>query len=244
MAELDGVRSVNNLYRGINAHLHSLLQQEGGWQGFHARHTVHIADALAARVRPLGYRVTLEESLQIRRLPSPQTPLPNGEYAWERGFAPPVVSVSPSPSEAVGRRGRGMRANGGSYVGTLMGEALSDKPYSAFAIRKRDSTPDEQPVAWIELLSPTNKGTSSDANAYRAKRMSLLSAGLVVVEIDYLHETPPTFETIPPYAPDKDDHWNPKARPYRILVLDPRPELVLGPAWNVEFGVAESIPPV
>lgn len=135
-----------------------------------------------------------------------------------------------------------MRANG--HSSPLMGEALSDKPYSAIAIRKRDTSDDEQPVAWIELLSPTNKGTSSDANAYRAKRMNLLSAGLVVVEIDYLHQTPPTFETIPPYEPDKDGNWNPKARPYRVLVLDPRPELVNGPAWNIEFGVDEYIPRV
>jgi hypothetical protein len=224
------VSSVNNLYRGINAHLHSLLQQKGGWQGFHARHTVHIADTLAARVRPLGYRVTLEESLQIRRLAEVH------DYRSDLlVFAPGDRSTGTAIAAA---------PEGTLTIGTLMGEALSDKPYSAIAIRKRDSTHDEQPIAWIELLSPTNKGTSSDANAYRAKRMNLLSAGLVVVEIDYLNETPPTFETIPPYAPDKDGNWNSTARPYRILVLDPRPELIAGPAWNMEFSVDEIIPTV
>jgi len=231
MAELDGVRSVNNLYRGINAHLHSLLQKQGGWQGFHARHTVHIADALAAKVRPLGYRVTLEESLQIRRLAE--------VHDYRSDLLVFATSDRPGSGTATAATPEATLT-----IGTLMGEALSDKPYSAIAIRKRDTSDDEQPVAWIELLSPTNKGTSSDANAYRAKRMNLLSAGLVVVEIDYIHQTPPTFETIPPYEPDKDGNWNPKARPYRVLVLDPRPELVNGPAWNIEFGVDEYIPRV
>lgn len=227
---MEGVRSVNNLYRGVNAHLHSWLQREGGWNGFHARHIVHIADALALRLRPMGYQVTIEESLQIRRLYDVQ------DYRSELLISSGGDTLYRSAASATAR------AEGALTIGALMGEALSDKPYPAIALRRRATSSDEQPIAWMELLSPTNKGASSDADAYRSKRMNLLSAGPVVVEIDYLHETPPTFETIPRYAPSVSGEWNPNARPYRILVLDPRPTLEVGPAWVNEFGVDEPIP--
>jgi hypothetical protein len=30
------IHTRKNLYQGVNAHLHSYLQQEGGWESFHA----------------------------------------------------------------------------------------------------------------------------------------------------------------------------------------------------------------
>src|SRR5262245_46498501 len=63
------VHTIKNQYRGINAHLHSLLQQKGGWSDFHARHIIHIADTLKIPLRNMGYTAGIEESLQIKRLP-------------------------------------------------------------------------------------------------------------------------------------------------------------------------------
>ena len=62
------VRSVRNQYLGVNAHLHSALQDEGGWGNFHTRHIVHLADWLNRQVRSLGYIAVVEDSLQIRRM--------------------------------------------------------------------------------------------------------------------------------------------------------------------------------
>ena len=39
------VHQRDNQYRGVNAHLHSLLQREGGgWEMFHAAHITHLID--------------------------------------------------------------------------------------------------------------------------------------------------------------------------------------------------------
>jgi hypothetical protein len=59
----------------------------------------------------------------------------------------------------------------------------------------------------------------------------------VFIEIDYLHETPPTFWRLADYAADE-----PNAHPYRIVVLDPRPDFEAGPASVNEFDVDERIP--
>lgn len=54
-----------NPYRGVNAHLHSYLQNEQGvWKVFHNKHIADIAEALD-RLLPPGYEVILICSLQI-----------------------------------------------------------------------------------------------------------------------------------------------------------------------------------
>lgn len=59
-----------NPYQGINAHFNSLLQTPGVrgqpslWQAFHARHIVHIADAISLQL-PSYYVALSEQSLQI-----------------------------------------------------------------------------------------------------------------------------------------------------------------------------------
>jgi len=77
---------------------------------------------------------------------------------------------------------------------------LSDEDdwYSAVAIYQRHQ-PHGDLVAWIELLSPTNKPLGRHFDAYRAKRQMLLQAQLVFVEIDLLHESPPTVN-VPSYV--------------------------------------------
>lgn len=54
----------SNPYQGINAHLHSYLQQHGSWKVFHNKHIADIAEALDAML-PTGYEVGLTESLQV-----------------------------------------------------------------------------------------------------------------------------------------------------------------------------------
>ena len=59
-------RSRQNQYRGINAHLHSALQNDGGWDSFHTNHIVDLGRAIDACL-PIGYVVDIKPSLQIRR---------------------------------------------------------------------------------------------------------------------------------------------------------------------------------
>jgi hypothetical protein len=73
----------------------------------------------------------------------------------------------------------------------------------------------------------------------------LLKKGLVFIELDYLHHTPPTFDTIPPYRLVRrgmaDDFMG---HPYRIVVMDTRPSLQEGMASISEFDVDSPIPSV
>jgi hypothetical protein len=58
-----------------------------------------------------------------------------------------------------------------------------------------------------------------------------------LVEIDYLHETPPVLPTLPSYP----KHIV-RAFPYRIIVSNPHPNYAQGVAQIYGFGVDEPIP--
>lgn len=231
---MKSVRSLKNQYLGINAHRHSLWQAEGGWDSFHTRHIVHLADLLKARLVPMGYTAEVEESLQIRRLD--KTVSQPATDVWISAFSQRPTGVAVAPALIAGAT---------LTVAELFGEAeLSERPYRAVTIYPLDQNMRKraEPVAWVELLSPTNKGNREDAQTYRAKRMELLVNGLVFVELDYLHETPPTFSTIPRYRPRRGQATDLTAHPYRIIVIDPRPVLIKGPAQVIAFAVDQPIP--
>jgi hypothetical protein len=62
------LRSPRNEYRGVNAHLHSLLQNRAGeWESFHSAHIVDLARAIDANLPP-GYFARVERSLQAPTL--------------------------------------------------------------------------------------------------------------------------------------------------------------------------------
>ena len=230
------IRSIKNQYRGINAHLHSLWQAKSGWSGFHARHIVHIADVLAAQLIPMGYVAEIEDSLQIRRA--------EGKIDHMRGD---VTIYDADPLRAQPASSQPQTPGQWQPIPELLSEEeFIEKPLRALSIYAIDPITQErsEPVAWIELLSPSNKGGNQDAEAYRAKRMELMVNGLVFVEIDYLHETPPTFINIPIYPASADVERQSDAHPYRIIVLNPRPKLEKGRFLNKAFDVDEPIPVV
>lgn len=65
---MNPIRSTRNQSHGINAHLHSLWQAEGGWAAFHTSHINDLIRAMRPRLLKMGYDAALESSLQIRRL--------------------------------------------------------------------------------------------------------------------------------------------------------------------------------
>lgn len=216
------IKSLKNQYRGINAHLQSLLQVEGGWNSFHANHIADLQRTMQAQLRPLGYIAELESSVQIRR--------------YEQPLGKPESDVaiydldSPRRQDSGGAR---LSPSGATMILSIP-EALglderTEKQYSAVGVYQAGDAKHGTPVAWIELLSPSNKPGGQDAEQYREKRLKLLQSGIVFVEIDYLHLSAPTM----PGAHD--------GAPYHLIVINPRPQFLEGHAQIVSFGVDEPI---
>jgi hypothetical protein len=171
---------VDTAYRGVDAHLNSLLQTPGVpeqpalWPSFHGEYITHIADALNAQL-PRGY-------LAMKQLIEP----------LEKPRA--VMIRELLPQRRLGRI-----------------------------------------VAQIELLSPSNKPGGAGYETYSVKRANAIADGLPLIEIDYLHESPPILPALPAY-PDQ-----PGAFPYSVLVSDPRPDWRGGRARAYGFVVDEVI---
>lgn len=213
------IRTIKNQYRGINAHLHSYWQAEHKWNRFHNVHVSDLMKRLQVDLYPMGYIAQIEDSLQIRRI---------GD-----DVNAPKADIIISDLEPANRSKMPLQPRTSTLVieDLLIDELDIDHPYSAIVIRERESDHAE-PVAWIELLSPTNKGETRDARTYYGKRWALLESGIVFVELDYLHETPPTFEKISDYTRGDEG-----SQPYRIMILDSRLDFRQGPVELEEFGV-------
>jgi hypothetical protein len=220
------IRSIKNQYRGINAHLHSYLQNVRGWNNFHNPHITFLNNALRELLLPMGYTTEVEDSVQVRRA---------DEYQQPRAD---VTIYDLQPTQSAG-------AATASMSGVVLplpkveerDNPIIDNPYRAISIRQREAK--TSPVAWVELLSPSNKRVGNDRTAYRNKRNDVLDNGIVFVEIDYLHGSPPTYPTVPDYSAGQA-----KSHPYRILVLDARPQYDEGFASFSEFDVDALIPEV
>jgi len=234
------IRSVKNQYLGINAHLHSYWQSEGGWHEFHATYIVYLANALKAILLPMGYTAAVEPSLQIRRLDAPERPT----------YPESDITIYDSDPE----RFRGPSAGGQQMaqsnelvlplVETLFAEPVSDKEFNAikiYSLAQRGPNRGE-PVVWIEVLSPTNKPEGSDSESYLNKRLKIVESGIVFIEIDYLHESSPTLTGIPNYRTHQNRQADADSQPYRILIVDPRPDVADGVIRVNQFGVDDSLP--
>jgi len=179
-----------NAYRGVNAHLHSALQNEaGGWKVFHSAYLTHLAEVIDAHLPP-GYEIGLTKSLQI-------------------------VEDSATNDD-------------------------DERDLTALFIHEINAEHEGKIVTWLELLSTSNKPLGQGFLQYSWKRGEyLLSQGVPLVEIDYLHETEPPIRHIPSY-PDRQ----PNAHPYWIAVTDPRLSLEVGETRVYGFNVDEPIPTV
>jgi len=219
-----------NQYRGVNAHLHSYLQQHGDWSVFHGMHITHLSEALQNLLPPeSGYIALPEKSLQILRddlfkLRSSQT-IPDVEVCKSIGVSRRLVST------------------GATSPGAVI--ALADtfiEPERVLAVAIYQQTEDDvlgTLVTRIELLSPANKPPGSYHGQYLAKREETLQSGINLVEIDYLHERRSSI----PLMPDYPKH-EPKSYPYLILVNVPYPSLEEGKVGIYGFRVDDPIPPI
>jgi hypothetical protein len=170
-----------------------------------------------------GYTAIMEQSLQIRRWHSDEGRTIRADIVIGDKQPAPRFGVATSREHQL-------------TVAEMVANVEVEKPYMALAIYQGNADLGE-PVAWLELLSPSNKGKGTDAQLYLSKRDLTLMAGIVFVELDYLHESPSTFLRLGDYSVHAAN-----AHPYRIVVLDPRPDFETGPASCKEFDVDDPVP--
>lgn len=232
------VRSIRNQYHGINAHLHSYWQSMGGWHSFHGNHIADLLRALRAALLPMGYTADLETSLQVRRLDQPLDDPESDVTIFDPHPVRPFLPASQNIADA------NLLVLPVSEV--LQEPPLSENEFAAIAIYQLVHRGRNQgaPVAWVELLSPANKGGSQDAITYREKRSHLIHSGVVFVELDYLHESGSTLGRLANYFVRRRQSAKADAHPYRIAVIDPRPNFDEGKAYIAEFDVDQPIPTV
>lgn len=220
-----------NQYRGVNAHLHSFLQQRGGWETFHSDHIAELRRTIS-RVLPSGYFALSEKSLQISGF-NPVT----GES--RQGVIRPDIEIYRTPSVQSGSDATLMALDPPAEVVSIA-ETLSDIEHlTSIVIYQQQSDDQLIPVTRIELLSPANKPLGSHHEAYILKRDETLIGGVNLIEIDYLHQTPPIIKILPSYP-----QRQPKAFPYTILVSRPYPTLEKGQVAIYGFYVDDPIPKI
>jgi hypothetical protein len=234
------VRSIRNPYRGINAHLHSRLQRDGAWGDFHGYYIGALLRSMQGALVSMGCFARLQASLQIR-LVDERDALPQSDIAI---FGAPPARTTASLPDAVIANDEAVLVL--PALDALATREQAEKQYTAIGIYAVGTSGPEmgEPVAWIELLSPSNTGHHDDAKVYREKRDKLLSAGVVFAELDFLHETPPSIGGVVDYRAHKRRNSPADSHPYRVVVIDPRPSLEMGKAYIREFDVDEPLPPL
>lgn len=192
-----GMMERKNRYRGVNAHLMSRLQHEGGFQSFHSLFIAKLTFALN-KVLPEQYWAKSEDTLSILQTfgngkPIHRTVVPDvslREAAAVQSSTGAAVDIVPS-----------------LYVDAPQPQDIR-RPLSTVIYH----TLEGKPVSVIELLSPSNKRGDRERSEYREKRYLLTRSGLALTEIDLLHEMPSIIDDLPPYPLD------PSAHPYYIAI--------------------------
>jgi hypothetical protein len=218
-----------NPYLGINAHLNSSLQAPGElyqpalWPTFHGQHITNIVESLNAQL-PSHYIAFGEQSLQVRGVDDDLPP-----------------SEKPKPDVSIFQRGVGQGPVAVAEAVTPTWEAeladvveLVPQPRAAVVRELLPQRKIGRIVARIELLSPSNKPGSPNHPAYAARRAECLDERVPLVELDYLHETPPVVG-LPRYP------THPDSFPYHLVVSDPRPDWSRGKVRVYSFKVGDPI---
>jgi hypothetical protein len=205
------IASHQNPYPGVDAHLNSFLQQDGGgWESFHSVHIAHLYEMLDSTLPP-NYYVAAEKSLQIGAL--------GFDRETSRRYRPDLAIYQHAPTET------SSRFSATTPTATLPLVEVQDDDENTFTsiviYETQEGKYPGKPVTWIEILSPANKPPGSSAVQYSLKRRQTLRSGLSLVEIDYLHQSRPINPLLPSY-PDGDDG----AYPYMVLISTPADEQV------------------
>lgn len=223
----------DNQYQGINAHLHSYLQQHGDWSMFHGEHITHLREALQKKLPPeTGYFVVAEKSLQVVRDD------PSNRYTSRR-ITIPDVGIYSTGGSTVPVAGGSVEAVPPGAVIAIVDTFADPETVNSVVIRRAQNDDDVlgKPVTRIELLSPANKPPGSHYPQYLTGREETLLGGVNLVELDYLHERRSHLNVLPDY-PHRETH----SYPYTILVSSPYPTLGDGKTEIYGFRVDDPLP--
>jgi hypothetical protein len=210
------IKSRYNLYQGINAHFQSLAQAESdGWGSFHSTHITHLMEAIHDALPP-GYLVAAEKSLQIRYID------PGLGEMFTLRPKPDLTIFQYDPSAKPLGKGQDValaEANPISLKPMLLARVSKKEAIRAVVIYQIQGEGEPRPVLRLELLSPSNKqGKALDE--YLEKREAGLQAGVILVEVDYLHHSDTIlsdmYQGLPNYAVGEKN-----ARPFNIAISDP-----------------------
>lgn len=207
-----------NPFVGINPLYHEMLLIQNRWVSFHNAFLVECFKILSTKLRGSGYKVELEDTLHIH--PIGQNMI---RYRPDLYISTKKIS-SYSPQVQI--------INAVFAVTDILDMDDEEPDPLAIVIHKDEG----EPVAWIELLSPTNKLPNHAYYQYAGKRKVVLSMGIVFVEIDFIHTQPPTFR-YPDYSKREKD-----AQPFHTTLVIPNPTLENGIAQVIHFGVMNKIP--
>lgn len=219
------VQSEYNQFLGVNPHLHSYWQAENKWNRFHSLFIAQILFDLKKRLNRMGYSAEPEESLQIRRYGD--TPYRPQSDVLIRDTDPLRFDARSAP---ILERSVPLTA--------LEGNINTETSFQSIAVYTYKNYEAGELVGWIEVLSPANK-QGVDALTYQGRRRVLLQQGIVFIEIDMLHETPPTFARIADYTSRE-----PNSTPYRVIMLEPRPNFRHTQALVKSIAVDSPLPTV
>jgi hypothetical protein len=193
------------------------LEHPAYWSGFHTRFIVAISASLS-HLLPKGYYADVEQ------------------HVWLEGNEPNGREPFAVPDGYVAHKSATGEAGGG--VATLVAttpvtEVTLPKPVKRKGhkfVRIVDQ-PGNRVVTVIEVLSPSNKESGDDREAYLNKRNEYLLSGTNIVEIDLLRdgERVPFGRPRPPIADyyalvSRADRF-PKASVWAFTVRDPLPVL-------------------
>ena len=228
-----------NQYLGINAHTNSwILDREGEWGSFHARHIVDIAQKLD-EVLPEGYEARPERSLQVEIVHFQSGEMSESDLPQrERLYPQPDVSIY-QIGATQGSVSEQSKASTPTLIAPLLDtlDIQDEEELTAIVIYKVDGSGDVgKPVTRIELLSPTNKRPGKGYEQYRLKRNAALASQIPLIEIDYVHERRPIVDLLAGYPSVPNTH------PYHVIVTDPHPSLRDGITSIYSFDVDAPIP--
>ena len=219
-----------NQYQGVNAHLHSYLQNEtGGWESFHTDYITFLRVALDSQL-PSGYTARSELGLQISEITPAIRPI--------RRTKPDVTIFQTRASSQVAEATLVAATPTALFP---IPETMDSEEYLPGLIiyQTGEGQPPGRPITRFEVLSPANKPSGSHYPRYIEKRVETLHVGLRLVEIDFLHETRPVIQAIASY-PNREEG----AFPYSILVTDPRPSFEQGQTKFYGLSIDTTIPAI
>ena len=207
-----------NPFAGINPFYHEMLLVQNRWVSFHNVFWVECFKILSTKLRGSGYKVELEDTLHIH-------PIGQGMIRYRPDLYISTKKIITYPPQA-------QYTNAVVAVTDILDIDDEDESPLAIVIHRDEG----EPVAWIELLSPTNKLPNHAYYQYVGKRKVVLSMGIVFIELDFIHTQPPTFR-YPDYSKREND-----AQPFHTTVIIPNPTLENGVAHVGHFGVMNKIP--